>query len=211
MSCRCLISFLTNLAAMVAMSQQRTLITREELTERCSSLLVGYRTHCAQASRATQVGDVPTSMLTLIVFHQLIIPEAFRALPAFTLALQKTKPLKGNDSLSYSKHDDPYFLFCKARQVSSDVRNYHIHRILTMSPRTLMFHLYPRLVALHDLHDSVALLQAVETVEGTVVERMTLPSCSRNSYCHMESGGVYLIGMWQIWGSRTLTNFYISI
>ena len=72
-----------------------------------------------------------------------------------------------------------------------------------------MFHLYPRLVALHDLHDGVALPQVVETVEGNVVERMIMPSCSRNSYYHMESGGVYLIGMWQIRGGRTLTKFYV--
>jgi protein transport protein SEC24 len=41
--------------AMASMSQQRTLITREELTEKCSSLLLGYRAQCAEATRATQV------------------------------------------------------------------------------------------------------------------------------------------------------------
>ncbi|KAJ3513513.1 hypothetical protein NLJ89_g2903 [Agrocybe chaxingu] len=145
-------------AAMMSMAQQRTLITREDLMEKCSALLLGYRKQCAAATRSTQ----------------LIIPEAFRALPAFTLALQKTKPLK-------------------ARQVSSDVRNYHIHRILSMSARTLMFYLYPRLLALHDLDESVALPQLVENADGVKVEKMVAPSCMRDSYFFMQASGVYLI------------------
>ncbi|KAF4618938.1 hypothetical protein D9613_010130 [Agrocybe pediades] len=144
--------------AMASMSQQRTLIIREDLTEKCASILLGYRKQCAAATRATQ----------------LIIPEAFRALPAFTLALQKTKPLK-------------------ARQVSSDVRNYHVHRILSMSPRTLMHYLYPRLLALHDLDDEIALPQLVRTDDGGKREATLMPSCMRNSYFFMEAGGVYMI------------------
>ncbi|KAH9478696.1 Protein transport protein Sec24D [Psilocybe cubensis] len=146
--------------AMSTMSQQRTLIIREELTEKCASLLLGYRTQCAAATRSTQ----------------LIIPEAFRALPAFTLALQKTKPLK-------------------ARQVSSDVRNYHVHHILSMSPRALMHYLYPRLLALHDLDDHIALPQVVTEEDGTKTEKTLMPFCMRNSYFFMEAGGIYLIGM----------------
>ncbi|CAA7264273.1 unnamed protein product [Cyclocybe aegerita] len=145
-------------AAMASMTQQRTLITREDLMEKCSALLLGYRKQCAAATRSTQ----------------LIIPEAFRALPAFTLALQKTKPLK-------------------ARQVSSDVRNYHIHRILSMGARTLMFYLYPRLLALHDLDESIALPQLVENADGVKVERVIAPSCMRDSYFFMQASGVYLI------------------
>ncbi|KAF8183126.1 sec24-related protein [Pholiota molesta] len=144
--------------AMAEMSQSRSLIIREELTEKCANLLLGYRKQCAASTRPSQ----------------LIIPEAFRALPAYTLALQKTKPLK-------------------ARQVSSDVRNYHIHRILGMSPRTLMNYLYPRLLALHDLEDHIALPQLITNDDGTTAERILMPECMRNSYFQMESGGLYLI------------------
>ena len=128
---------------------------------------------------------------TFLMFLQLIIPEAFRALPAFILALQKTKPLKGATlSCRYPK----YYYLSPARQVSSDVRNYHIHRILSMSPRTLMNYLYPRLVALHDLDNEIALPQMLETPEGTVIEKVRMPSCIRSSYFFMEANGVYLIG-----------------
>ncbi|KAF8905249.1 protein transporter SEC24 [Gymnopilus junonius] len=144
--------------AMAGMSQHRTLLIREELTEKCAAIHLGYRTQCAAATRSTQ----------------LIIPEAFRALAAFTLALQKTKPLK-------------------ARQVSSDVRNYHIHRILSMSPRTLMHYLYPRLLALHDLDDTIALPQLVTNDDGTTTEKILMPSSMRDSYYFMEAHGVYLI------------------
>ncbi|PPQ66006.1 hypothetical protein CVT24_011950 [Panaeolus cyanescens] len=171
----------------------RSLLIREELTEKCASILLGYRKMCAAATKSTQ----------------LIIPEAFRALPAYTLALQKTKPLK-------------------ARQVSSDVRNYHIHRILSMNLRTLMHYLYPRLLALHDLDDVIALPQEVrvsmpaapnasyDTTAGegygnpsyptqsmatagevqenyVTLEKTLMPSCMRAGYFFMEPGGLYLI------------------
>lgn len=40
---------------MTAMAQKRTLVIREELTEMCSSLLLGYRMQCAQATGVGQV------------------------------------------------------------------------------------------------------------------------------------------------------------
>ena len=57
-----------------------------------------------------------------------------------------------------------------------------------------MNYLYPRLVALHDLDDEIALPQMVETPEGTVIEKVRMPSCIRSSYFFMEANGVYLIG-----------------
>ena len=88
-----------------------------------------------------------------------------------------------------------------ARQVSADVRNFYIHRMLSMSPRDLIYFLYPRLLALHDLDDQIALPFAVEdTADGETQAPMeqtqiSMPSCMRNGHYFMEAGGVYLIGM----------------
>jgi len=42
-------------SAIVNMRKQKLSITREELTEKCSAILLGYRTKCASASRNSQV------------------------------------------------------------------------------------------------------------------------------------------------------------
>ncbi|KAH6917831.1 protein transporter SEC24 [Coprinopsis sp. MPI-PUGE-AT-0042] len=144
--------------AMSKLPLQRMVITRDELTEKCCALLLGYRNQCASATRSSQ----------------LIIPEAYRALPAFILSLQKSKPLK-------------------ARQVSSDVRNYEIHRLMSMDMRSLVHHLYPRLLALHDLDDRIALPREEQLPDGTVVTRISYPSCTRDSHFFMEPAGVYMI------------------
>ena len=73
--------------------------------------------------------------------------------------------------------------------------------MLSMSPRDLIYFLYPRLLALHDLDDQIALPFAVEnTVDGETQAPMEqtpilMPSCMRNGHYFMEAGGVYLIGM----------------
>lgn len=41
--------------AIVNMSKQKLSTTRDELTESCSAILLGYRNKCTPASRATQV------------------------------------------------------------------------------------------------------------------------------------------------------------
>ncbi|KAI6019871.1 hypothetical protein F5J12DRAFT_968057 [Pisolithus orientalis] len=137
--------------AMTNLSSRRMAQIREELTEKCSSILLGYRRNCAAGTVASQ----------------LIIPEAFRCLPVYSLAITKTKPLKG-------------------RTVSADVRNYYARKILSMGVRSTMQHLYPRLLALHDLEETIAL-------PNDTTGRIAFPSLMGNSHMYMEARGVYLI------------------
>ncbi|KAH7926159.1 beta-sandwich domain of Sec23/24 [Leucogyrophana mollusca] len=143
--------------SMAKLTSRRMAHIREDLTEKCSSLLLGYRRNCAASTSPSQ----------------LIIPEAFRALPVYTLAISKSKSLKG-------------------RNVSADVRNYHAQKILSMSVRSTMQHLYPRLLAIHDLDENIAL-------PDPATGQLALPSLMRNSHMYMEAHGVYLIG--QSWSS----------
>ncbi|PFH50596.1 hypothetical protein AMATHDRAFT_75494 [Amanita thiersii Skay4041] len=137
--------------AIASMDRMKTSTIRDELTEKCASILLGYRNKCATTTRASQ----------------LIIPEAFKSLPAFTLAVLKTKPMK-------------------ARAVSADVRNYHAHRMLSLNLRSLMYHVYPCMVALHDLSDDTAL-------PDPNTGKIEIPSSMRASHLFMEGHGVYLI------------------
>ncbi|KAL4254614.1 hypothetical protein ABKN59_005186 [Abortiporus biennis] len=137
--------------AVSKLPQQKIAHIQEELTEKCAAILLGYRRNCAAAT----------------VVSQLIIPEAFRALPVYTLAMMKSKPLKG-------------------RSVTSDVRNYAAHKLMGMSARATMHHLYPRLMALHDLDQFIAL---PDPNSG----RIDIPALMRDSYIFMTGSGVYLI------------------
>ena len=74
-----------------------------------------------------------------------------------------------------------------ARNVSVDVRNYGAHRIRSMSIRALMQHLYPRLLALHDLEEDFAL-------PHQATGRISLPAIMRDSHIYMEANGIYIIG-----------------
>ncbi|GLB42301.1 putative sec23/Sec24 trunk domain [Lyophyllum shimeji] len=136
--------------ALAQRTKQKLSALREEVTEKCAAILLGYRKNCAAASRPTQM----------------VIPEAFRALPAYALGLLKTKPLKG-------------------LLVSSDARNYHAHRVNSMPIRSLHHYLYPQLMALHDLEENAALPDEYG--------RTKIPSIMRDSHTFMEANGIYLI------------------
>ncbi|KAJ7689383.1 Sec23/Sec24 trunk domain-containing protein [Mycena rosella] len=137
--------------AISQMSSEKMANIREDLTENCASILLAYRKKCSNSSSA----------------DQMILPEAFKGLPIYTLGIMKSKCLR-------------------ARNVSSDVRNYYAHRMLSMSVRSLMQLLYPPLLALHDLSEDTGLPDA-ET------GRLVLPDLMRDSHLFMESHGVYLI------------------
>lgn len=97
----------------------------------------------------------------------------------------KSKPLKGlrDGRCSYHLVTD----ISQARNVTSDVRNYWIHKFMAMSVRSIMHHLYPRLLALHDLNDEIALPRASSG-------EIEVPSLMRNSHMFMSGNGMYLIG-----------------
>ena len=88
--------------AMTRMPAQKISVIREELTEQCSAILYSYRRICAAATVPSQVRPLASHVKQGHpdnLAAQLIIPEAFRALPVYTLSLLKSKPLKGGSEL----------------------------------------------------------------------------------------------------------------
>ena len=142
--------------------------------------------------------DVVIYRLMEIYDPQLIIPEAFRGLPVYSLAMMKSKVLKG---LEFSHVSFMVWRAFKDGPVAADVRNYYAHRLKSMSVRSVMQHLYPPLMSLHDLNDTIAL-------PDPATGRIQLPSLMRNSHIFMESHGVYLIGAvlgyWEFWWRRLI-------
>ena len=65
---------------------------------------------------------------------------------------------------------------------------------MSMGMRSLVHHLYPRLLALHDLDDRIALPREEKLPDGTVVTRISYPSCTRDTHFFMEPEGIYMIG-----------------
>lgn len=89
-------------------------------------------------------------------------------------------------------------LICRlrpAKYIDPDVRNYFRHRLLGASVRGTIYHLYPRLLAVHDLDDSIALPHS----ETRVIE---MPSLMRASHLFMQGNGIYLIGRYYLCSLR---------
>lgn len=59
---------------------------------------------------------------------------------------------------------------------------------MAMSARAIMHHLYPRLLALHDLDNEIALPRPGSG-------EIEMPSLMRDSHVFMAGNGVYLIGV----------------
>ncbi|THH09228.1 hypothetical protein EW145_g2180 [Phellinidium pouzarii] len=146
--------------AMTSLSSHTLSNIRDSLTEKCSSILLAYRRNCAAATSPSQ----------------LILPEAFKLLPLYTLTIHKNRGLR-------------------AHNVPADVRNYYAKRLLGMPVCTMLRHLYPRFMALHDLTDSIALPTPSTEANGTPEDRsaMQLPSVMRDTFVGMQGNGVFLI------------------
>eukprot|EP00250_Pteridium_aquilinum_P010450 c19397_g1_i1 orf=566-3775(-) len=88
---------------------------REKMTTSCVNILFTYRKFCATASSS----------------GQLILPEALKLLPLYTLALTKSVGLRSD--------------------VRTDDRCYWLSRALTMSTSLAIPTVYPRMFSIHDL------------------------------------------------------------
>ncbi|KAK4685909.1 protein transport protein SEC24, partial [Tremellales sp. Uapishka_1] len=136
--------------AVSQMPQKNLKEIKRNLTDRCNKILLMYRKHCAAA---VQIG-------------QLILPDSFKCLPLFTLAMLKSKAIKGGN-------------------VTSDVRSHYQRKLKSYSVTSTMNLLYPRLLAIHDLTDAIGFPGA----DG----KLRLPRFMRASHNYMVADGAYLM------------------
>ncbi|GAA99536.1 hypothetical protein E5Q_06237 [Mixia osmundae IAM 14324] len=123
---------------------------REQLTDTCVKILLAYRKHCASS---TSPG-------------QLILPESFKLLPVYTMALTKSKAIKGG-------------------AVISDVRAYYMRMLRSIGVTNLVELLYPRMLSIHDLPADAGFPDE----SGKLV----VPELIRTSYARLVPHGAYII------------------
>lgn len=81
--------------AILQMKSEKLSNIREDLTENCSSILLAYRTKCANTSAIEQVHYGLVTTFWSLTIKQLVLPESFKSLPIYTLAIHKSKCLRG--------------------------------------------------------------------------------------------------------------------
>ncbi|KAH7387746.1 hypothetical protein KP509_16G039000 [Ceratopteris richardii] len=106
---------------------------RDKMTNSCVNILFTYRKFCATASSA----------------GQLILPEALKLLPLYTLALTKSIGLRSD--------------------VRTDDRCYWLARVMTISASLAIPTVYPRMFSIHDLSQK-------EVGEGNLPQSLHLSS-----------------------------------
>ncbi|KAF9412944.1 COPII coat Sec23p-Sfb3p heterodimer component [Podila epigama] len=111
------VNFLARAVALHALSKPLKEV-RDVLTERCIMILSAYRHHCASSTAP----------------GQLILPEALKLLPLYTLTMLKSKLLR------------------PGRDINSDVRVHHMRMIRSMGVSESIVYFYPRLFSIVGRH-----------------------------------------------------------
>ncbi|KAJ1752962.1 COPII coat Sec23p-Sfb3p heterodimer component [Coemansia sp. RSA 1821] len=125
---------------------------RERLSDRCVQILTAYRRNCA-------AGSPP---------GQLILPEAFKLAPLYTLSLLKSPAIRGG------------------ADVPIDQRIFHMCLLRQLSVRKSMDYFYPTIVPVHALTGNQG---EIDEKTGLVV----LPTFARASYTMLDPAGAYLL------------------
>ncbi|XP_011628219.1 protein transport protein Sec24-like At4g32640 [Amborella trichopoda] len=120
---------------------------RDQITNLSINILFNYRKFCATVSSSAQ----------------LILPEALKLLPLYTLALLKSTGLQGDARI--------------------DDRSYWVNRATSLAPALAVPLIYPRMLAIHNL------ISKEEKENEDVLVNLTLPPSSE----HITDDGVFLL------------------
>ncbi|KAJ1930728.1 COPII coat Sec23p-Sfb3p heterodimer component [Tieghemiomyces parasiticus] len=162
-----------NLLAKMAVSETLAFplrTVRDKLSDKCVRVLTAYRRHCA-------AGSSP---------GQLILPEAYKLLPLYVLAMTKTNALR------------PVMTSVDLR-----VTSMRMLKSINVQQSTSLF--YPRIVPVHQL--------APEHGQYDAQGHMQLPTLVRASYARLDPAGAYLFENGQImrlWLGREVPTTFLQ-
>ncbi|KAJ1916748.1 COPII coat Sec23p-Sfb3p heterodimer component [Mycoemilia scoparia] len=124
---------------------------RRELSENCIKVLTAYRRNCASGSSPSQ----------------LILPEAYKLMPLYTLSLLKSMALReGGDT-------------------NIDLRVHHMHLLNRISVDQSVTYFYPRIAPVHNLEPGAG--------EKNQRGQVNLPPLVRASYSRLDPSGIYIL------------------